>query len=244
LDEVVAELREARTGWVTWMRELAEEAFFRPRPMGKGNWWVPTWIAVFREHDLEEHAHQLVEWKKERSEVAVGPKSILAAALEARREELLAAADLVPPGERATRPVCGEWTLQDVLGHVVDWEEWIVVGLRDMAAGRKPDIPLVVDEEAWNRQHAAARRGHGWAQVWADFNATRHELAAILHGMSQEKLGRVFPGVWGKETTPYAWFLVAYAHDREHAAGIRAAMDALAGPAEAGPGKSYSQRGR
>jgi|GEM_PF-250095 len=242
LDEVVAELRAARSEWVSWMRGLSEEDFFRPRPMGKGDWWVPTWIEVFREHDLEEHAHQLVEWKKQRSESAVGPRAILAAALEARREELLAAAELVPPEALAARPVCGVWTLQDVLGHVADWESWALGGLRDMAAGRKPDLALVTDEEAWNQEHAAARRGQTWDQVWADFDATRRELVAILNGMSQEELGRVFPGVWSKETTPYAWFLVAYAHDREHAQDVRVAMDALTGPAEPGPAKAHRSR--
>jgi predicted RNase H-like HicB family nuclease/uncharacterized damage-inducible protein DinB len=242
LDEVVAELREARADWVAWMQGLSEEAFFRPHPRGRGDWWVPTWIEIMREHDLEEHAHKLAAWKKERTEAPAGPKSILAAALGARREELLSAADLVPPEERTSRPVCGEWTLQDVLGHVADWEDWIVAGLRDMAAGRKPGIPTVTDEEAWNQEHAAARRRQSWETVWADLTNVRQELAALLDGMDQAGLERVFPGVWGKDTTPYAWFLDAYAHDREHARDIRETMAALAGPTEPGPVKSHRSR--
>jgi hypothetical protein len=224
------------------MQTLTEEAFFRPRPMGKGDWWVPTWIEIMREHDLDDHAKNFAQWKTERLEAPAGPKAILAAALEARRAELLAAADLVPPDERKTRPVCGEWTLHDVLGHVADWEAWTVVSLRDMAAGRKPNVPLVTDEEAWNQTHAAARREQDWEQVWADFTDVRRELVALLEEMAQEDLGQVYPGVWDAETTPYAWFLVTYAHDREHARDIRETMAALAGPAEPAPAKSHRSR--
>ncbi|MBN1955872.1 MAG: DinB family protein [Anaerolineae bacterium] len=242
LDEVVAELRAARTDWVDWMQALSEEDFFRPRPWGRGDWSVPTWIEIMREHDLEEHARQLATWKRERPSAPAGPKAILAAALESRRQELLAAAELVPPEERASRPVCGTWTLHDVMGHVADWEAWTVAGLRDMAAGRQPDIPMVPSEEAWNQAHASARRGQDWATVWADFTNTRGELLALLDGMDQENLGRAYPGVWDEETTPYAWFLVSYAHDREHARDVRATMVALAGPAEPGPAKSHRSK--
>lgn len=242
LDEVVTELQEARADWVAWMKGLSEEEFFRPRPRGRGNWWIPTWIAVFREHDLEEHAHKLAEWRKGRREVPSGPKTVLAAKLEASREELCAAADMVPPETRATLPVCGTWTLQDVLGHVADWEGWVVAGLRDMAAGRAPQVRLETDEETWNQQHAAARQGQGWERVWTDFQDTHQGLLDILSRMDQTTLERTFPGVWDQETTPYAWFLVALAHDREHAKDIRETMDARAGPAPPRRAKTFTQR--
>jgi hypothetical protein len=195
-----------------------------------------------REHDLEEHAHQLAAWKRERTAAPAGPQAILAAALEARREELLAAAELVPPEERATRPVCGAWTLQDVLGHVADTEDLIVAGLRDMAAGRPPGVPLIDDYEQWNQDHTVARRGQDWAAVWSDLTAARRELTALLDGMDPKSLGQVYPGVWDAETTPYAWFLIAHEHDGEHARDIRETMAALAGPAEPAPAKSHRSR--
>ncbi len=243
LEEVVAELRAARTEWIAWMKGLSEEEFFRSRPRGRGNWWLPTWIEVLREHDLEEHAHKLAEWRKGQRETPSGPRAILAAALEAGREELCAAADIVPPGERALLPVCGTWTLQDVLGHVADWEDWVVAGLHDMAAGRAPHVRLETDEETWNQEHAAARRGQSWKKVWADLQGTRRELLDILAGMNPAAMEHTFPGVWDQKTIPYAWFLVALAHDREHARGIRETMAGRAGPATAGPAKTFTQRG-
>ncbi len=109
----------------------------RPTPKTEGEEWdLPGWIEVYCRHE-EEHAATLVEWRRGQEKAQSGPKPLLLAALTAGREELLAAAaELVPSEERSTRPVCGVWTLQDVFGHIADWEAYIIADLRDMAAGR------------------------------------------------------------------------------------------------------------
>lgn len=224
LDEVVAEVTAARNEWVTWMLQLPEEEFFRSRPMGRWDWCLPNWIEVFQHHDSDEHTPALRSWRESQPRSHRGPRSVLQAALAGRREELLAAAALVPPDRRDTLPVCGVWTLQDVLGHIADWENYAVAGLRDMAAGRQPAVPLVADEEAWNQEHAAARRGQTWETVWADFQDARAQLMDLLARMSPADLERPFPGIWEAETRPYTWFLVALEHDGEHAHDIREAM--------------------
>lgn len=221
LEELATELHEARAAWVTWMESLPVEAFFQRRPIGKGDWSPPTWARIFQEHDAE-HAAQIVAWQEAGElKAKTGPKAVLLAALAAAREELLAAAALVPPEERITRPVCGEWTLKDVLGHVADWEKFCVDGLRQMAAGHPPQVERVEDVDAWNRAHAEARREQPWETVWADFRAARQALLEVLEGMDQASLEHTLPGVWDPETTPYAWALACLDHDREHAQGLR-----------------------
>jgi len=222
LEEVLAELREARAAWVEQMKGWPEEEFFRRRPLGGGEWDFPGWLEVYRRHE-EEHAAALAEWRKTQVGVKSGPKALLAASLAAAREELLAAAELVSPEERASRPVCGVWTLQDVLGHIADWEGYLLAGLRDMTAGRPPGVEYVPDEEAWNQAHAQARRNQSWERVWADFQGVHRALLEVLEGMDQAGLERAFPGVWEEETVPYSWFLPVLEHDREHADDLRRA---------------------
>ncbi|MGC8958456.1 MAG: DinB family protein [Chloroflexia bacterium] len=222
LEEVLAALQEERAAWVAWMRGLSEEDFFRRRPIGTYDWSMPGWIEVYVRHE-EEHAAGLAEWKRAQVRVTAGPRALLRAALSAGREELLAAAELVSPEERASRPVCGVWTLKDVLGHIADWEAYLLVGLRDMAAGRPPRVGYVPDEEAWNQAHARARRDQPWETVWADFQGVHQALLEVLERMDPADLERTFPGVWEPITCPYTWFLPALAHDREHAGDIRRA---------------------
>jgi hypothetical protein len=142
------------------------------------------------------------------------------AGLAAAREELLATSTLIPPQERASRPFCGEWTLKDVLGHVADWE-WIgVKGLRDMAAGRPPQVEHIADIDAWNQVHAEARRDQPWDEVWADLHAAREALLEKLDRLGQAGLSQSFRFPWGPEGTAYQWACVFLAHDREHAEGL------------------------
>lgn len=220
LAEVVDEVHAARLAWVAWLQTLSEEEFFRRRSFEGWDWSFPGCLKAQWGHDAE-HADQIAAWREaEGLKGNGGLKAVLLAALAAAREELLAAATLIPSEERASRPVCGEWTLKDVLGHVADWE-WVgVEGLRQMAAGHAPQVEHIDDIDAWNQAHAEARRDQPWEVVWDDLHATRHALLEVLEGMSQAGLARSFPSPWGPETTPYRWTCVYLAHDREHAQGL------------------------
>jgi uncharacterized damage-inducible protein DinB len=221
LAEVLAELQDARAAWVAWLQALPEEKFFRQRLFEGEDWSFPGCLEIQWQHDAE-HAAQVAAWREaEGLKEETGPKAVLLAALNAGRDELLAAAALVPSDERVSRPVCGEWTLKDVLGHVADWEWFGVEGLRQMAAGNVPQVEHVQDIDAWNQTHAEARRDQPWEDVWADFHAARRALLEVLKGMEQAGLAQSFPFPWGPEGTAYQWVRVYLAHDREHAQGLR-----------------------
>ena len=224
LAEVLAELQEARVTWVAWLQALPDEEFFRQYLFEGEDWSFPGCVEVQWRHDAE-HAAQIAAWREaEGLGGKTGPKAVLLAALDAGRDELLAAVALVPPEERASHPVCGEWTLKDVLGHVADWEWLGVGGLRQMAAGHVPQVGHVEDIDAWNWAHVEVRRSQPWEAVWTDFHAARQALLEVLEGMSQAHLERSFPSPWGSEITPYRWVCVYLAHDREHAHGLKQAL--------------------
>ncbi len=220
LADVLVELQDARTVWVTWLQALPDEEFFRQRLFEGKDWSFPGCLKGVWQHDAE-HAAQIVAWREaEGVKGKTGPKAVLLAALSAGHDELLAAAALVPPEEQESRLVCGEWTLKDVLGHVADWEWLGADGLRQMAAGRAPQVEHVEDLDAWNQAHVEARCDQVWEAVWADFHAARRALLEVLDGMSQADLERSFPSPWGSDITPYRWVCVYLAHDREHAQGL------------------------
>jgi hypothetical protein len=173
------------------------------------------------------HTTDLRAWRKHANPPAQpGPASILRSALDAGRAELEAWTLLVPAAQRSTLDVCGDWSAQDVLGHVADWERWLVDGLDAMAAGRMAGAGLDEDEEGWNQAHAAARRGQPWAVTWEDFTAVRRELLARLDGLGDAGLARTVHTAWSEEDHPYAWFRESLNHDREHAASVRETLTA------------------
>jgi hypothetical protein len=226
LEGILAELMAARSDWVAFLESLSDQQFFLPRSYCGHDWTfseVPMQIQWG--HDAE-HAKEIASWREaEGSEGGTGPIPVLLAALEAARAELLSASVLAPESERATRPICGVWTLKDVLGHIADWEWYGVKGLRQMAEGQTPATEPIGDLETWNTSHVEARRDQPWEAVCDDLHAARQALLEISTGMGEALMARSFPFPWGEEGTPYQWLGVFFAHDREHARDPRGPLD-------------------
>lgn len=218
LAEVVTELEAARNDWLAWLATVPGEAFFQPRSLDGEDWSFPACINLQRRHDVE-HGEQIRAWREAAGPaLRPGPKAALLAGMRAARVALLAVADLVPEAQRTTRPLTGAWTLQDVLGHIADWEWWGADGLRQMAAGREPQVEGFSSIQAWNEAHATARQGQPWQQAWTDFNAARQALDAALAGMDQVGLERRYYAAWANAERPaYAWAVIFLEHDLEHA---------------------------
>lgn len=225
LAEAVELCVRARARYLTALARIPDQALHR-KPAVKGVWPIRRRTIWRYRHDAE----HIVEWnkwrKRSRLKTGIGPKSLLLAALEAARDDLLATAALVPPDECETRPLVGKWTLKDVMGHVADWEWQCVMGLRDVARGRNPniDIDSESDTDRVNAAMVKARHGQLWEDVWNDLFAARRALLRILDRMDQETLSRPFVSPWRTDDTAYRWARSWMSHDLEHAAEIRAAL--------------------
>ncbi len=139
---------------------------------------------------------------------------MLVACLDAYRAALLATMALIPAAERETRPLCGVWTLRDVVGHLADWEVVCLGVMQQIAAGRSPELDYDGDTDAWNAAHVAARQGQPASAAWAGFEAARRSLLDLLDRLSEAELNRPVDGRWGG--TPYGWAYACLDHDREH----------------------------
>ncbi|MEK9165142.1 MAG: DinB family protein, partial [Chloroflexota bacterium] len=225
LNRAVALCVGARARYLAAFARIPDEALHR-KPAVKGVWPIRLRTIWRHKHDAE----HIVEWnkwrKKNKLKIGIGPKSLLLAALEAARDDLLATTALLPPDERDTRPLVGKWTLKDVMGHVADWEWQCVKGLRDVARGRDPNIDIASDSDTdrVNKAMAKARRGQSWDEVWDDLFAARRALLRVLDKMTQETLSRPFVSPWRAGDTAYRWVRGWMSHDLEHAAEIRAAL--------------------
>ena len=103
----MTEVREARASWTEWLGGVSNEVFFRSRPIDGWDWCFADAVPVRWEQDAE-HACQLAAWRRaHRTAHKVGPKSVLLAALEAARGELLTTAAPVPGHARSSASVCG-----------------------------------------------------------------------------------------------------------------------------------------
>ena len=230
LSRALAAFTEARQAFLETLSRVPDEQLHRPVELP----WtdaVPlrAWALWRGRHDAV-HAADIRRWRQENQlEESVGPKAILLAALEASRDEIGALSAMVPEEERDSRPLTDEWTLRDVVGHLADWELFLVKLLR---AGRMLDMGYGGDVDQWNAAHAAARSEQSWARAWEDYRQARQETVDVVRAMSQEALGTPLDNPWGKDTPAYRvveWWLE---HEREHAAGLRGALLNQGGPVE------------
>ena len=220
IEQLVNETADARSQVLDLLSRFSDDDFQRELQLTWGNPTVLAWAERRVDHDSA-HAADIERWRQAAElQPSVGPKAILLASLNASRAALMAAVDLVPPDQRVTRLVLGEWTLKDVLGHVVDWEWWIADALRYISVGQAPQVESYETIESWNQQHAAARKTESWGAVWSDFRAARDALMAALAGISQDALAVRHPAPDAESRSAYGWAYIALEHDLEHAHGL------------------------
>ncbi len=178
------------------------------------------------DHDRE-HAAQINQWQQSRGYPdSVGPKPILQVALNTNRAALLTLIDHVPAGTRATQAVEGEWTVQDVCGHIADWDELFLEAVLAMERHERITWRPGDYGEGWNQTHAQARRAQPWERVWQDFLDRRGTLMTELQErISEADFPRTLPDPWGGEVTFYRWLTIPCEHDAMHAASLLAWLE-------------------
>lgn len=228
LEQALAIALKERSGFLAMLARVADVDLHRELEFPWG--WrtrMAVWAELRYHHDVE-HATHLAQWRERLPQEArrqVGPNYLLRAYLKAARKEFIAAAALVPAAERDSRPVCGVWTLKDLVGHLTDWEKVGVDGLQQLVAGVTPEFDEPIpDFDSFNARNAAVRRDQTWEQVWDDFEATRQTLLDLFDQLTGDHLQRTFIARWGWSLNGYVWMLVWAGHDREHAIDLRGAL--------------------
>ncbi len=186
------------------------------QPAGSGHTSIAIEVLSIVEHDTE-HAAQLHAWRGRSRANEVGPKAMLQHALTSVRSALMTLVDVVPPVERATLPVTGSWTLKDVLGHIADWDEFVVEATLAMEANQQITWEAIDYGEGWNQSHAAERREQSWNRVWQNFIDVRGTVVTELaERVFEPDLARMMPSPWTGEMSFYTCLAIPCRHDMEH----------------------------
>ena len=228
LEQALATSLKERAGFLAALKQVPDDRLHRRFTMPSGSrTQIRTWARWRFLHDMA-HAAELETWRNSQPpEVVrlVGPKFVLRAIVNATRKEFLSLVDLIPSDERVLRPVCGVWGLKDLVGHLTDWERVGLDGLCQLADGKTPEFDYEIpDFDAFNNQNAAARAEQSWAQVWADFIATRQDFLDVFDQLPEASLAREMPTPWGGAIPAYVWVMVWAGHDHEHAIDVRGAL--------------------
>jgi uncharacterized damage-inducible protein DinB len=228
--QAVAVAVKERNGLLATLARTPDDVFFGRFYLGQGRRASPaTWARARYAHDAG-HAAQIAQWRDTLPPHTAAPKPpaskvILRPFLAASRRELMALAGLIAADERHTRPVCGPWTLRDVLSHLTGYEFMAVTALRDLSAGRTPYFEKTIRNfDAFNEAQALARRDVAWPQTLDDYRAVRKALVTLVDTLSDAELTQPFTAPWGSPITGYQYVFGLAIHEQEHAAILRRAL--------------------
>jgi hypothetical protein len=197
-----------------------------------------NWLRRRHRHDAE-HSADLIRWRAyyppNDPSAPVIHRALLRPLLGLARAEFLALAALVPPGERETRPIEGDWSLKQVLGHLSDYERLGVVALRQLAAGREPAYERTIEDfEGFNAERGPVWAALPWAEVWAHYVAARRAMLEVALTFDDAALARPFVAPWLTTTTACGYLLDMAGHEQEHADALRRALGRPALPRRLG----------
>jgi hypothetical protein len=134
--------------------------------------------------------------------------------LEEAHRELLATIDGLTPEQMAI-PVFADWSVKDILAHIVSWEEYTLLDFQRVARGHVPALASFRqrDVDNFNAVVMSLRRNFPLAQVMYELEANRKATIAALDALPDERLAQ---GQFAR-----IWATITAGHDHEHAEHIR-----------------------
>ena len=167
-------------------------------------------------HNLLEHdyLHAFAIWRW-RADAGVLHRDDFLGYLRAERNELLATLGGLYEEDMAAVPVCGHWTMRDVLAHILSWDEETLRTAQHWSEERPWQDGALYDDE-WNDEEVAKRADLD-AVALADGLATCHrKLLLLFQELDDQALTAEARAPWGERMTLLSFFYEMAIHDRAH----------------------------
>ena len=148
-------------------------------------------------------------------------KQVLLHRMTQERGTVFHAMAFMPEEVLIRRPVIGEWSVKDSVGHLTAWEAEITRGVEQFLRGERPELLDIEDVDAWNAEQARQRWDVPWAQVKDEMIETRQCLLDVVSGLPDEVFEQHGPPPDTRPFLPMMLNAVAD-HDREHWASLMA----------------------
>jgi len=90
----------------------------------------------------------------------------------------------------STECVVGDWTVKDMLGHIVSWNEEFRADIEAILHGRHPGFERRISGEddfnAWNQRWASEKRSWTWRRIRADFERDYRAASLLIRRLQPE----------------------------------------------------------
>ena len=104
--------------------------------------------------------------------------------LEFGRAEFLKSVDGLSHREMTQIPIFDDWTVKDVLSHIIGWDEWTLENLPLILQDRAGEVSAV-DPDTLNQQSVRAWREKPLSEILDTIKATHRQIFDIIASRSQ-----------------------------------------------------------
>jgi hypothetical protein len=126
--------------------------------------------------------------------------------LERARESLLTSIEGVDEGTVTGTTIFGDWTVKDVLGHIVSWGDELRSEIDEILIDPAPHYGYVIssegDYEEWNRSQAAQKASSSLREILAELDRDRAETVDLINRLTPDDLKRRGVVPWSIEGLP------------------------------------------
>ncbi len=150
--------------------------------------------------------------------------------LNQERAVLIDAIKDLPDDFLERKGVIGEWSIKNVLAHLVSWERAVTDFLPErIATGVRPAIFAVIsdDEDGWNAKQVASREHLTVREQFDELQQSRQALLQVLRATGEETLNREHPWPEWKGTVAAYVLDSVGGHESEHREAVLAGVARL-----------------
>lgn len=145
--------------------------------------------------------------------------------LDRVREQLLMAIEPLPDEALLQPGVLNDWTIGDVLAHLVAWESEMVTALLRIDQGKTPArlVDAFADVDGYNAQRYQENKGRDLDRIFEDLIGVRVQLEDWLAEFSDRDLNDPKRYSWSKGLP--LWHIIAensFRHEAEHLPDVQA----------------------
>jgi hypothetical protein len=118
----------------------------------------------------------------------------------------------------------GEWSVTDLMAHLIGWDNTYVAAVQDLIAGDLPGFYAAYDEDwrSYNRQLVREYGRRDWIELMAAVSQSHSQLVGYLKTIPEEEFGRDFGVRYRWAPVTIARLLEAEIQDeREHLRQIK-----------------------
>ena len=144
--------------------------------------------------------------------------------LDANYKELMDCLGQLTEEELTSTPVCGVWTVKDVVAHIWIWSDLAVETIRVWPDTLSQKLNMNCDD-AWNEAQVADKAALPLITVVDGAGSAHRRLMHQLDLASEEDLAVAGTSPWGEEMTLLDFFISMAGHYADHVADLRAYQD-------------------